>query len=145
LGHHLSLFRLPTGAFEKFFLLAFVWFLLEWNSVGSHSHQRFRVFVGASLAFATIGAMLSLLEWISPPLAAALLRYYWFRLADVVIPAGAAVAAIRWGQPEPPLRSWVSKVYRGILVAVVLLHLGSYLYIRSRPQIPRADEKRVEH
>ena len=145
LGHHLSLFRLPTGAFERFFLLAFVWFLLEWNSVGSHSHRRFRMFVGASLAFATIGAILSLFEWISPPLAAALLRYYWFRLADVMIPAGVAVAAMRWDQEKPSSQAGISNVYRAILLAAVFLHLGSYLYIRVRQQIPRADENRVEN
>jgi hypothetical protein len=145
LGHHLSLLRLPTGAIERFLLLAFVWFLLEWQSVAHHSHRLFRIYVGASLLFAAVGAILSLLEWVSLPLAAALLRYYWFRLADVMVPAGVAIAAVRWGHENPVLQQRMANFYRAILLTVVFLHLCSYVYIRLRPQMPRADENRVEN
>ena len=50
----------------------------------------------AGLAIALAGMALSLLDFWDRPTAAGLLRFYWFRLADVALPIGLALLAARW-------------------------------------------------
>lgn len=52
--------------------------------------QRLRAFVNGSLIIFMAGLGLALLELVNPAWAAAGLRYYWFRLADVMLPVGVA-------------------------------------------------------
>ena len=51
-------------------------------------------FVAAGVGIAAIGMVLSLSAWWSADWAAAVLRYYWFRLSDVMLPIGASLAGL---------------------------------------------------
>jgi len=52
--------------------------------------RRLRAFVNGSLVILVAGLGLALLESVSPAWAAGWLRFYWFRLADVMLPLGVA-------------------------------------------------------
>ncbi|MGD9646395.1 MAG: DUF6798 domain-containing protein [Pirellulales bacterium] len=57
---------------------------------------RLRRFVLGSLLLVGCGVLLSWLGWSRPVLISAVLRYYWFRMADVLLPLGAAFASLGW-------------------------------------------------
>ena len=54
----------------------------------------------AGLAIALAGMALSLLDFWDRPTAAGLLRFYWFRLADVALPIGLALLAGAGSSPS---------------------------------------------
>jgi len=82
---------------------------------------------------------LSLLIWWHADLAASLLRYYWFRMSDVMVPLGVALfsAAI--------LYHWQTIRHPWFAVALSLamlaggLHLGQTMLRRARDPYPPAD------
>jgi len=60
--------------------------------------EAFRImgwFVSATVGIAAVGLMLGFLPSYAPDLAAKLLRYYWFRLADAMVPLMVAVLVAR--------------------------------------------------
>lgn len=144
LGHHLSLFRLPGGAVDRFILLIFCWYLLERINRPAAEDQSFRLFVMASLAIAALGCVLSFLELVNPKLAASLLRYYWFRLADVMLPAAVALAATRLTVQQPLSRSSQTRLAAVLLWGIAAVHVVYCGYSRLGARIPRADENQVE-
>ncbi len=144
LGHHLSLLRLGSGALDKFLLLLFVWFLLSRLGSFEPSCKLFRWFVGGSLGLAAVGAALSFAEWFLPEKAPMLLRFYWFRLADVMLPAGVAIAAVGLMGASGPAHAAGTRTYCLIVGGVVALHLASCCYLRVTVRVPRADENQVE-
>lgn len=101
--------------------------------------QRLVKFVVGALAIALAGAAINLLAPWHRSWAASLLRFYWYRLADVAVPLGAAlfftilVAELhRAGQ-----RWWRGLAAVGIVAAA--LHVGHYAVRRPWPIPPRAD------
>ena len=52
-------------------------------------------FVSATLGISVVGLLLGFLPSYAPDLAAKLLRYYWFRLADAMVPLMVAVLVVR--------------------------------------------------
>lgn len=105
----------------------------------AQGRQRLVDFVLGALAIALVGAAINALAPWNPSLAASLLRFYWYRLADVAVPLGAAMffvvlvaelqrAGHRW---------WRAVAALGIVAAVV--HVGQYAVRRPWPTPPRAD------
>jgi hypothetical protein len=89
---------------------------------------------------ALVGWLLSLATE-GTPLYAALMRYYWFRLIDAMLPLGVALGTIHWiaalGRVEPAAaRGWL-----GLAIGVGLLHLGGYAIDRPFPTRPRSDRE----
>jgi hypothetical protein len=101
LPHHLTL----TGIRPDFILrLALLWAFWLWLGRWSRrsplpdeqqpSVGRLRSFVAGAVAIAVLGALVNLLMLIDHALAADLLRFYWFRLADVAIPLGVSLQGV---------------------------------------------------
>jgi hypothetical protein len=80
-------------------------------------------FAQSALLIAVLGIMLDLLLLHNRPLAAELLRFYWFRLADVAVPLAVAmalpVALKRWQSQRVPAARYLWSV--AILAPVLLL------------------------
>jgi hypothetical protein len=93
LAHHLAptSFRWPFLA--RYLAMLLLWLALNVRRTDNASLRRLRTFVVASLAIALTGLALGLITASYPQTAAALLRYYWFRLADVMLPVGIAMSA----------------------------------------------------
>jgi hypothetical protein len=95
LRHHLLPWEFDRWAWPGALLLVAVWFLLGWRIRGGQSLARLRGFVNGSLAIAAAGLVLAVATRSNQELAARVMRYYWFRLADVAIPLGVAIYAVR--------------------------------------------------
>ncbi len=143
LGHHLSLIRIPPDYFYRFVLLVICWALVEQLAPERQRRQALRRFTIASCGFACVGAMLSLLEWINMPVAASVLRYYWFRLADVMVPVAFAVGGTMLAVGSPVKENWRLKVPVFLAIFLTSFHLAGCIWQRFSPGIPRGDQDRV--
>lgn len=121
LSHHLVFHR-----FDPFAIAAFAGVLVVWLVAAAatpcdlragHLGQRpVRGFVGGAVVIAVAGALIDQLLLGQWELSAKLLRYYWFRLADAMVPAGAALACVGviagyWGTRP--------RLARGVLAATL--------------------------
>ena len=145
LPHHLLLSHMAEHNTEKlglFGVLILVWNFLCARPRTSHGDMTFRTFIYAALGIAVIGWGINLFIEIAPDAAASLLRYYWFRLADIMLPLGVALLFIRYA--DGLCRSTVSSHrLRGVLLlGLVILASGMTLYSSlgkfSKPMRPRS-------
>ena len=139
LAHHLvpGCFR-PEDA-TRFLILTGLYLGASFLWRGTEAWQRIHRFVLGSLVIALCGWMLAWTVTIWPEFAAAVLRYYWFRLSDVAVPLGAAlwigmVASNRIAVPGP---------FRAALVTLgtvgCVFHLSSYVPVRTQATLPRTE------
>jgi hypothetical protein len=100
-------------------------------------------FVAAAIAIAAVGMTLSLLVPVAPDFVASVLRYYWFRLSDVMAPLGASLVATaivaRWSIALP--RRYALGV--AVLAVVAGCHLGEVIWRRHLDPFPPADATAV--
>jgi hypothetical protein len=94
LPHHLvpESFRWPF--LVRYLLMLLVWLMVNRTRTQNAGLQRLRSMVIASLIIALTGFALSRLTLNHPEARAAILRYYWFRLADVMLPVGIAMSVV---------------------------------------------------
>lgn len=94
LPHHLvpQSFRWPF--LVRFALMLVIWLWVMRLPADNTALRRLRSLVTGSLAITLAGFLLSLLTANYPETAAAILRYYWFRLSDVMVPVGIAMHAV---------------------------------------------------
>lgn len=167
LGHHLNPAVLPSWFITRFSLLALVWLFVwgttlavaasqkkvsgtisaehpsgccgKWFAIPFSDSHRLQSFVAGSVIIAIIGAVIGLLGKDDPAWSAGLLRFYWFRLADVAVPLGVALGGcslISFALQERPKigRRWLV-----LAIIVVGIHFGNLAIIRPVPGVPRAD------
>ena len=92
LPHHLLVRTFADGMVARHVLAVGVWWLLL-PVTPTAAERRLAAFTAAAVGVSLAGACVSLLEGVAPATAHALLRYYWFRLADGVVPLGLSLAA----------------------------------------------------
>jgi hypothetical protein len=98
LSHHLLLRTFADGMVARHVLAILLWWLVRTRRPAVSPPEqaaRMRVdrFILASLVISLAGVAVSLLEPFAANVAYSLLRFYWFRLADVLVPFGLATAA----------------------------------------------------
>lgn len=129
LPHHLVFHALPHSFIARHVVLAVVWGVLAWLTpcrirAGQLGARPLRGFVGAAVGLAVLGAAIdqSLLNHLN--VAAGLLRYYWFRLSDALLPMGVALGcgacAWQWRVARPR----TSLVVAGIMACLSVLGLS---------------------
>lgn len=100
---------------------------------------RLRYFVAAALAIAIAGFVLGIIAWWQPAWAAGLLRYYWFRMTDAMVPLAAALFAIailaQWRREQS---RWFPVGLAAVML-VTALHLGDTVRYRLEYLTPRGD------
>lgn len=127
LSHHLDFAQIPIHFILRFVLLCGLWLLICRRTAAEEGWRRLRCFVAAAVLIALAGAAIRPLASFDPALAAGLLRFYWFRLADVAVPMGVALEgtalALRTVRARP---AWGKSA---LATAVVLagVHLGVHL------------------
>jgi hypothetical protein len=96
LNHHLLLRTFAEAFVARHLLAAAVWWIVSRLAPQTVARQRLTAFTLGALAISVTGAGVSLLEPVAPNAALGLLRFYWFRLADVIMPLAlaASVAAV---------------------------------------------------
>jgi len=133
LAHHLAPWVLPDYFWPRiayFGAAAAAWLVLSWTPATDRPLQRLRAFVAGAIAIAAVGAAIGPLVYYNSAAAAGLLRFYWFRLADVAIPLGVALA-----MASRIVSTWNTRLAAGrwlLAVSVVAggMHLG---WLASRP------------
>ena len=140
LPHHLSFFSFRPWFRLRFAILILTWLLLDRLVPADTGARRLRRFISATLVFVAIGIVLSVLSRSRPDLAARLLRYYWFRFSDVMLPAGVALGltggALLLGAARPRWR-FVPPVVLGVVACALL---APQIDARLHPAAPRADK-----
>ena len=134
LPHHLDPFRFPlVENVLPFVALCGLSYLLWRKTADDAGTQRLGRFVSASIAIAIVGFFIRVIGMLDSNMAASLLRFYWFRLADVAVPLGVALLGLRWVARRPA---------RILLPAVVLLagfHLADCAVLRLFAKPPYAE------
>ncbi len=100
---------------------------------------RLCAFVAAMIGIAAAGMLIAMLVPLAPDLAASLLRFYWFRMSDVMAPVGVALVFIeilnRYQRSRPPLHALALV----LAIAFVAANLGATIAWRQRHLRPPAD------
>ena len=95
LRHHLIPRDFPVRFIVRYLFLTAVWSVAAYRMRGNKESRQMSTFVIGGLAIAVTGAMIDVLVGHMRPLASQLLRFYWFRLSDVVVPLGCALLYCR--------------------------------------------------
>lgn len=143
LYHHLLPERFPPWFVVRHVCLVLTLAaLVAWGPRDARFARLYR-FVAVAIAIAAMGMALSLLASAAPDFAAAVLRYYWFRLSDVIVPLGAALVATaivaRWSIALPRR----SAAGLAVLAIVAGCHLGEVVWRRHLDPFPPADSTAV--
>lgn len=149
LPHHLALLALPTDEFLTRFvrhaaLIACLWAFGRALRHGDGSDQnRGRTivtrFAWGAVLLSAIGFTIEIVLWNSPASAAALLRFYWFRLADVAVPLAVSLQAVSIVvRAFHEQRAWA---IWGLASAIGLagFHIGAHTAYRILNPTPPAD------
>jgi hypothetical protein len=144
LSHHLVPQRFVPQFVVRHLLLVAALVLLFPLAGSDERWRRLRGFVAAAVGMAAIGMLIGMVVERWPDLSAALLRYYWFRLSDVMVPAGVALCLVsilrRW-QAVAPAR------HAGALVAMLVIagaHLAQMIWLRQHTVLPPGDSTLVQ-
>ncbi len=152
LPHHLAPLAQPGLVVARhgisFLFLLCVFALLNHLSRDSTSRRtnpasRICRFAWWSVAFAAFGLIWELACWNHPALAASLLKYYWFRLADVAVPLAVAMLVCLWLERlVAERRRWAPQAL-AIAMLLPTLHLVQISATRFQDSTPPADGKMV--
>jgi hypothetical protein len=136
--HHLSPGDFPEVFIARFALLCGLWLVLCEIMPSEMPLRQLRAFVFGAVAIALVGVAISFLPTFDPALAAGLLRFYWFRLADVAVPLGVALMGAATVAATLELRPLVGKRWLAGITAVAAVLVVVEAADRARPQPPRA-------
>ena len=134
LPHHLDPARFWADGLVLPFLLLVGFWLLLWPSVAdSPGARRLWGFTASAAVIALIGAAISLLRLYDPALAAAWMRFYWYRLVDVAVPLGLALLSVRWFVQQK------MRVALATVIAVAAFHAVDCVVLKSFCDPPSAE------
>lgn len=144
LGHHL----LPAAFAWQWYLrhsaVVFCTIAVLWPIAGRRMVRPIVGLAAGAFGLALIGMILGLLPAVAPDLAANLLRYYWFRLTDSIVPLALGLGLIIWLW-KPPTRFSATAASRIVAVAAVLASslVGYSVWQRLDTTIPPACDMRL--
>jgi len=92
LHHHLLLRTFSEAFIARHLLAVLAWWLVSRALVPTQPRARLTAFALGAIAISLAGVAISLCEPLAPATVLGLLRFYWFRLADVIVPLALAAA-----------------------------------------------------
>ena len=148
LSHHLLPRTFAPGLVARHLLAIVVWWLLHRLLPPTVARRRLAWIVGVAVAVALAGWFVSLAEPLAPVAVRGLLRFYWFRLADVLVAfALAATSAATLADATAcdriaPGKAWVPRAAVAALLAWDLAAESDHWPLPGRPAVAcRADAK----
>ncbi len=137
LSHHMEIYKFAPRRIACFVAMLFTWIVLSITLRRglSDGMRRLQWFVAASLLFALLGAGLDYFS-IVLPFVMRLLRFYWFRLADVMVPSGVALLAVSSLAARP--KRWAGLDTGWVFAAILIVTAGCSLehFLRARANLP---------
>jgi hypothetical protein len=139
LYHHLW-----PPAFNRWFAERHALEFLTWIALcafypSTAAQSRIRGVVAGAVAISIVGLLLAFALQQQPAIAASVMRYYWFRLGDALLPMGVALAAVGWLASAVTGRPRVGRLLVAALILIEVAALAGYLPARLWPGVPRAD------
>ncbi len=123
LPHHLLIHQFAGARIGSFAILLVGWLGLGWYLRDQLRWWSMNFFAAAALMISIAGVVIDVTTRAHPGLAAQLLKFYWYRLADIAIPLavaiGIAVALTKLAQKRPKLarRGWaLAVIVPGLLI-----------------------------
>jgi len=134
LAHHLVFHRFPHWHMARFAILLVVWLVacratICPISAGKLGQRPLRGFVCGAVLIAVVGIAIDQSLLYHLDVAAGLLRYYWYRLSDAMLPAGASLALVAW---LTGLRDRRPSWGQAALVAAVLIAGGNLAWTNEQ-------------
>jgi hypothetical protein len=129
LPHHLLPRSFQVGLVSRHILAIVVWWILAGLQDESGRLRRSRRMTLVVISLSALGWLVSLAEPFAPALTHGLLRFYWFRLADGLVPLALALTAVLvlWpaasttdGRHAPAEMPWQSMLLRALLLLLVV-------------------------
>jgi hypothetical protein len=149
LAHHLVFHRFSVVCQARYAVLLAAWLPLAWSVRKEAGPWRLQLVAAGAVAIGLAGVVIDQALVLMAPLrgwsieefqlqAAPLLRYYWFRMSDSLVPVGVSLAAVWWLarlQRERP--AWGSWLMIGAIVGASA-NVADMAYWRSRRPVPGA-------
>ena len=133
LPHHLLLSAFPRMFVVRHLLLLALFLALAWSLRSSRPYRRLAGCVGGAALLGIVGGLIELTG--NCPL----LRLYWFRATDVMVPIGVALGVILWIDrliaQRPRTASWLL----GTCLLLIGSHVVSVVAEAHQDPIPAAD------
>jgi hypothetical protein len=92
LDHHLLVQSIKPWFVARFIDMTVVWLVLCLVTPADAATRRLRKFIAGSLVIALVGVNIEVFTRSNDYVAAAWMRFYWYRLSDMAVPLGLAVA-----------------------------------------------------
>ncbi len=128
LNHHLLVYDFPLRYKLQFLAVLSVWLIVCYLTRGDASRLPLRRFVLASVVIGIAGIIVDQATMRWPDLAASLLRYYWYRLPDMMVPLGLAFALVEayatWRKTDVSSAQAYLVVLCLVPMAVLTFHCG---------------------
>lgn len=125
LGHHLNPAEFPV---LRFIVPLVAWVVVGWQTPQTHPARRLHAFVAGTVLLSMAGFVIAFATCAHPGLAAAVLRFYWFRMADIMVPLGVAVGwpilVEQWRARRPA----VAKAAGAALLLLAAWEMGGNVY-----------------
>ncbi len=155
LSHHLLIRTFADGMVARHLLAILLWWCVRGRRpAGSPMEQAARTrvdrFILASLLISLAGVAISLLEPFAANAAYSLLRFYWFRLADVLVPFGLATAAAAVLMNDSalggllPARPAVTRAVVAVLLCLDLAHESRHWPLPGRTGLMARSDTKVD-
>ncbi len=131
LAHHLDPMKFLPRAYIGYGVLIIVWAILMFLTQRTDRHRRFDRIVAFAILFAIAGVIIGWgprpaqgMAWYAQR--AQLLKFYPFRLADVLVPLAVSIGVVNWLQD---LKTRVVRPGYGVLFVVALLQAHSHVEV----------------
>ncbi len=139
LPHHLVFSRFAPVRYASFGATLSAWMLVSWQLRDESSWRRLNRLTIGAVAVATIGVVLNVAMLLGWDAAIGWLRFYWFRLSDVLVPVsvslGVPLLLQRWSVAR---RAWAPYAWTAVLVGCAGFTLLTFVE-HQRDFRPRAD------
>lgn len=145
LRHHLLPSSFPLEWFVRYGVLLALTVAAGWLFWRGATEERWRrsrplfLFAAGTVVIAVCGMLLSILPAVAPGPAARLLRFYWFRMSDAIVPLACGVALV--GCLLSPPRRIAPQWIRGLVILLLtacVASLGTQFVESLRRDIPPA-------
>ncbi len=149
LPHHLQPYQFREGYLQRHILSVVLFLLLSSAASTTPGDRRFRWFIGGAILLAIVGFMLACWSRFSPDFASLLLRFYWFRLSDCMVPLGISLVGLQYLVSLQTTRKIAARWWLAGLLILSTIDLASHTrhvpWLSSRPEatIPRSDRNVV--